>query len=81
MTVSWGAVSRNNHVSNIGQCVPDYMAQHPRRQPSWYSTPWEPDISMSFSFNDNRHPLKYCTMYSRTPDAFHSYELARYQSL
>jgi hypothetical protein len=33
------------HSWNIGQFLPDYMAQHPRRQPSSYLSPWETDIS------------------------------------
>jgi hypothetical protein len=32
-------------VWNVGQLLPDYTVQHPRRQPSSYSSPWEPEIS------------------------------------
>jgi hypothetical protein len=30
--------------------LPDYMIQHPRRWPSSFSSPWEPEISQNFSF-------------------------------
>jgi hypothetical protein len=29
---------------NVGQYLPDYTVLHPRRQPSSYSSPWEPRI-------------------------------------
>jgi hypothetical protein len=29
---------------NVGKLLPDYMALQPRRQPSLYSPPWEPQI-------------------------------------
>jgi hypothetical protein len=35
------------HLWNVGQLLPDHMAQHPRRQSSSYSLPWEPEISPS----------------------------------
>jgi hypothetical protein len=35
----------NKHLWNVDQCLPYYTAQHPRRQSSSYSTPWEPEIS------------------------------------
>jgi hypothetical protein len=31
------------HLWNVGKLLPDYMAQQPRRQPSSYSPPWEPE--------------------------------------
>jgi hypothetical protein len=33
------------HLWNVGKLLPDYTAQHPRRQPSSYSPPWKPQIS------------------------------------
>jgi hypothetical protein len=32
---------------NVGKLLPDYTAQHPRRQPSSYSSPWGHEISRS----------------------------------
>jgi hypothetical protein len=37
----WGS----KHLWNIGKLLPDYTAQQPRRYWSWYSLPWEPEIS------------------------------------
>jgi hypothetical protein len=38
----WCGGSKN--LWNIGKLLPDYMAQHPRRQSSSYSLLWEPEI-------------------------------------
>jgi hypothetical protein len=35
----------SKHVWNVRKLLPDYSAQHPRRQPSSYSSSWEPEIS------------------------------------
>jgi hypothetical protein len=35
---------------NVGHFVPDYIAQYPRRQISWYLSPWEPKMSLKFSW-------------------------------
>jgi hypothetical protein len=35
---------------NIGKLTPDYTAQQPRRQPSSYSSPWEPEISQGMGW-------------------------------
>jgi hypothetical protein len=35
----------SKHPWNVGRRIPDYKAQHPRRQLSSYSLPWEPEIS------------------------------------
>jgi hypothetical protein len=35
----------SKHLWNVGQFLPDYTAQHPRRQPSSFSPPWEPGIT------------------------------------
>jgi hypothetical protein len=35
----------SKHLWNFGKLLPDYTAQHPRRQSSSYSPPWEPEIS------------------------------------
>jgi hypothetical protein len=35
---------------NVGKLLPDYMALQPRRQPSLYSPPWEPQIYFLFLF-------------------------------
>jgi hypothetical protein len=34
----------NKALWNVGKLLPDYMALQPRRQPSSYSPPWEPQI-------------------------------------
>jgi hypothetical protein len=36
----------SKHLWNVGKLQTDYTAQHPRRQPSSYSSPWEPEISL-----------------------------------
>jgi hypothetical protein len=36
----------NKHLWNVGELLPDYTALQPRRQPSSYSPPWEPEISI-----------------------------------
>jgi hypothetical protein len=36
----------SKHLWNVSKLLPDYTAQQPRRQPSSYSTPWEPKISL-----------------------------------
>jgi hypothetical protein len=33
------------HLCNVCRYLSDYMAQHPRRQPSSYLSPWEPDVA------------------------------------
>jgi hypothetical protein len=38
----------NKHLWNVGKFLPDNMAQRPRRQPSSYSSPWEPEISPNY---------------------------------
>jgi hypothetical protein len=35
----------SKHIWSVGKLLPDYTAQHPRRQSSSYSPPWEPEIS------------------------------------
>jgi hypothetical protein len=35
----------SKHIWNVGQFLKDCTAQHLRRQPSSYSSPWEPEIS------------------------------------
>jgi hypothetical protein len=35
----------SKHNSKVSQFLPEYMAQHPRRQSSSYSFSWEPQIS------------------------------------
>jgi hypothetical protein len=35
---------------NVGKLLPDYTALQPRRQPSSYSPPWEPQILLYFCF-------------------------------
>jgi hypothetical protein len=34
----------SKHPWNVGKLLPDYTVQHPRRQPSSYSPPWELDF-------------------------------------
>jgi hypothetical protein len=34
----------SKNLSNVGKLLPDYTALQPRRQPSSYSPPWEPQI-------------------------------------
>jgi hypothetical protein len=36
----------SNHLWNIGLYIPDYTAQHPRWQPSLYSSPWERTVAI-----------------------------------
>jgi hypothetical protein len=36
----------SKHLRNVGKFLPDYTAQHPRKQPSPYSPLWEPEISI-----------------------------------
>jgi hypothetical protein len=36
-------------LQNVGKLLPDYTALQPRRQPSSYSPPWEPQILISVS--------------------------------
>jgi hypothetical protein len=36
----------SKHLGNVGKLLPDYKAQQPRRKPSSYSPPWEPEISL-----------------------------------
>jgi hypothetical protein len=38
---------------NVGHLLPDFTVQHPRRQSSSYSLPWEPEISPSFIVDKN----------------------------
>jgi hypothetical protein len=38
-------VRGSKHLRNVGQVKPDNTAQHPRRQSSSYSSPWETEIS------------------------------------
>jgi hypothetical protein len=38
----------SKHPWNVSQYLPDYTVQHPRRQPSSYSSPWEPEMSTSW---------------------------------
>lgn len=35
----------NKLLRTVGQYLPDYIAQHSTRQPSWNSSLWEPEIS------------------------------------
>jgi hypothetical protein len=35
----------SKHLWDAGKLLPDYTAQHPRRQSFSYLPPWEPDIS------------------------------------
>jgi hypothetical protein len=35
----------SKHLWNVGQFLPDYAAQQPRRQSSSFSLPWEPETS------------------------------------
>jgi hypothetical protein len=35
----------SKHLWNVGEFLPDYTAQHPRRQSPLYSSPREPEIS------------------------------------
>jgi hypothetical protein len=37
----------NKDLWDVGKLLPDYMALQPRRQPSSYSPPWEPQILLS----------------------------------
>jgi hypothetical protein len=37
----------SKHLWNVGKFLPDYMTQQPRRRPSLYSPPWEPEITHS----------------------------------
>jgi hypothetical protein len=37
----------STHLWNVGQFLPDYTAQHPRRRPSSYSLPWESKIILN----------------------------------
>jgi hypothetical protein len=46
----------SKHLWNVGKLLPDYTAQQPRRQPSSYSPPWEPQISLS-------HVNVFCSSY------------------
>jgi hypothetical protein len=39
-----------NHPIVDPTVLPHYTAPQPRRQPSWYSPPWEPQISLRFVF-------------------------------
>jgi hypothetical protein len=34
----------SKRIWNVGKLLPDYMVQQPRRQPSEYLPPWEPEI-------------------------------------
>jgi hypothetical protein len=34
------------HLWNVGELLPDYTAQQPRREPSSHSPPWKPEISL-----------------------------------
>jgi hypothetical protein len=35
----------SKHLWNVGPFLPDHTTQHPRRQSSSYSPPWEPEVS------------------------------------
>jgi hypothetical protein len=50
---------------NVGECLPDYTAQHPRRQPPSYSSPWEPEISPMLSNVHDRVCVLFINYYSR----------------
>jgi hypothetical protein len=39
----------SKHLLNVGKLLPDYTEQHPKRQSSSYSPPWEPEISPSIN--------------------------------
>jgi hypothetical protein len=48
MTVVWDVRpddGGSEHLWNFGKFLPNYTAQHPRRQSSSYSPPWEPEVS------------------------------------
>jgi hypothetical protein len=48
---------------NVGKLLPDYTALQPRRQPSSYSLPWEPQILIS----DLSHPwYMFCQTHLQT---------------
>jgi hypothetical protein len=38
----------SKHLWSFGEFIPDYTVQQPKRQPSSYSPPWEPEISPSW---------------------------------
>jgi hypothetical protein len=38
------------HLWNVGQFLPDYMVQHPQKQSSAHSSPWEAEISPLIKF-------------------------------
>jgi hypothetical protein len=41
---------------NFGKFIPDYTAQQPRRQPSSYQLPWEPQILLRENYPSLGHP-------------------------
>jgi hypothetical protein len=58
----WGSRARliprpdnrgSKHLWNIGKLLPHYTAQHPRRQSSSYSPPWEPEIWLRLHSQDS----------------------------
>jgi hypothetical protein len=49
----------SKHLWNVSKLLPDYTAQHPRRQSSSYSPLWEPEISQKEDYfgRDNFHHI------------------------
>jgi hypothetical protein len=45
----------SKHLWNVSKFLPDFTAQEPRRQPSSYSPPWEPEISQGNKFSVIMH--------------------------
>jgi hypothetical protein len=71
MAVFWGDDrddGGSKHFWNVGHYLPDYTVQHPRRQPSSYSSPWEPKILPSFDVfaaHTKRQLEDYMAMYPK----------------
>jgi hypothetical protein len=58
---------------NVVKLLPDYMAQHPRRQSSSYSPPWKHEISPEHHISSNveiKNGLKYTSTF---PQVFTAY--------
>jgi hypothetical protein len=68
----------SKHLWNVGKLLPDYTAQHPRRQPSSYSLPWEPQILLSHLHTSRRECLKSHHISKNVSDRYYSGWCSKY---
>jgi hypothetical protein len=56
----------SKHLWNVGQFLWDYTVQHPGRQSSFYTPPWEPELAQDLAVSDTscwwRFEMMLCTL-------------------